>query len=85
MAATDRDLITFARLTDGQRVVAWAVVRCLTTALWVGVTVLVVGWLVVVGLTDAVAVWSVPPLLATVGLAAALEIKSRDLERPPVP
>lgn len=85
MAATDRDVVAFARLTDGQRVVAWAVVRCLATALWVGVTVLVISWLVVVGVTDAVVVWTVPPLLATVALAVALEIKSRDLEKPPVP
>jgi hypothetical protein len=84
MSVTEHDILTFDRLTSEQRAVAWAVVRSVATALWVGVTVMGFVWIVVAANRSTVALWSLPILAGAVALALVMELKSRDLEKLPV-
>jgi hypothetical protein len=81
MSASQDDIMTFDRLTNEQRAVAWAVVRSTATALWVGVTVMGFVWVLVAAGRTTAPLWSLPPLAGAVGLAVVMEVKSRDLER----
>ena len=81
MATKTDAMLTFDQLSDGQRAVAWAVIRCLATALWVAVTATTLVWILVAGRTGTIGTWSLPPLIGVFCLALALEVKSRDLEK----
>lgn len=81
MAANDENLLTYDRLTAEQRATAWAVVRGIATALWVGLTAVVVAAFYLVVNRPDLAPVSVLPLAGTLGLALAMEIQSRSLEK----
>lgn len=76
-------ILTFDRLSDDQRAVAWVVVRCLATALWVAVTASTVVWILIAAQSGTIGTWSLPLLIGILSLALALEVKSRDLEKSP--
>ncbi len=82
MAANQDDILTYDRLTSEQRAVAWAVVRSVATAVWVGLTLMGAVWAFVAADEGGIAPWSLPPLIGAIGLALAMETKSRDLEKP---
>jgi hypothetical protein len=76
-----QQILTFDRLTSGQRAVAWAVVRSLATALWAGVTAMGFVWILVAANRTTVALWSLPMVVGAIGVALVMEVKSRDLEK----
>ena len=82
MAADQDGFLTYDRLSIEHRAVAWAVVRSLATALWVGLTLMCFVWVFAAANPGGVSLWSLPPLAGAIGLAVAMEVKSRDLERP---
>jgi len=76
MSVSQDDSLTFDRLTSEQRAVAWAVVRSVATALWVGVTAMGFVWILVAASRTTVALWSLPALIGAIGLALVMEVKS---------
>jgi len=77
------DVLTYQRLTDEQRGIAWAVVRSIATALWVAAVPMVLVWAVIAAkYQQRVSLWWLIPLVGTVGMAWSMELKSRDLEKP---
>lgn len=82
MAANQDDLLTYERLTPEQRATAWAVVRSIATALWVCLTVMVLVAFYLAAEHPDVAWTAVVPLAGALALVLAMEVKSRDLEKP---
>jgi hypothetical protein len=73
---------TWDRLDDGQRAVAWAVIRSVATACWIGLTVGVVSWVLLMSQEVWFPRWLLFPTAGFLGLTLTLEVKSRDLEKP---
>lgn len=81
--STQRDAIrTFDQLSDDQRSIAWAVVRSVATALWVGLVLMGLAWILGAANEGQVTFGSLAPLAGVAGLTVAMEVKSRDLEKP---
>ncbi|MGH3331713.1 MAG: hypothetical protein ACRDPJ_10485 [Nocardioidaceae bacterium] len=81
--STQRDAIrTFDELSDDQRSIAWAVVRSIATALWVGLVLMGLAWILGAANEGQVTFGSLAPLAGVAGLTVTMEVKSRDLEKP---
>lgn len=81
MAPKD-DALHFERLSNEQRGIAWAVVRSITTSVWVTLLAMSAAWVVIAASDNQrVSLWSLLPHVGVAGLAVAMEIKSRDLEK----
>jgi len=82
--AAHNDVVTFARLSDEQRGIAWAVVRSIATSLWVALAAMATVWLALVASDEGhpLPLWSLVPIAGLAGMTAGMEAKSRDLEKP---
>lgn len=82
MAAFDPEDFTYQRLSRAERAIAWAVVRSIATALWVSVAIMGALWVLIAAIKGRVDLWWLLPLVGAAGLAGAMEVKSRGLQKP---